>query len=83
MADEIIITAEQLEPLRKLGLINETHLRNLQIKRDFRRMKKEGITHKVEKLAEKYNLAEITINCILYDSRYNQNQEQIYVKELV
>ena len=83
MAEETIITAEQLEPLRKLGLINETHLRNLQIKRDFRKMKKEGTAHKVEKLAEKYNLAEITITCILYDSRYNQNQEQIYVKELV
>jgi hypothetical protein len=78
----IIIAEEDLDKFRKLGIVNEVALRNLQIKRDYRRMKKNGEERLLETLADNYNLEVNSIRCILFDSRYNHITEKIYVKEL-
>ena len=67
---EINITPQEIEKFRELGLLNETGLRNLLIKRRFRLMSTEEPGKKkcviIQELAEEYNLSPEAINQIVY-----------------
>ena len=85
MTDERIkITAKELEKFRQLGIINEVALRNIHIKRQYRRLKRtypERTKELKEALANEYHLSMDMIRSILYDKRYSQKQD-IIVPEL-
>lgn len=67
------ITFEEIEKFRKAGLLNETAVRNLEIRKEFERRvvlqkKKKYII--IEELAEEMNMEPGTVNSIVY--RRNQ-----------
>ena len=68
--EDINITPQEIEKFRELGLLNETGLRNLLIRRKFRSMSSEDTTKKkcqiIRELAEEYNLGLDAINQIVY-----------------
>ena len=63
------ITQEEIEKFRKHGLLNETGLRNIEIKQKFAdRSARPGIKKckVIDDLAEEYHLGVATINRIVY-----------------
>ena len=65
-----IITENQFHKLKQRGLINQTRLRNIMIKREFisLRTKMEPIDA-IEYLSKKYFRSELTVHSIVYRKR--------------
>lgn len=86
MGEEIKLSKKYLEPLRKLGVINEVRLRDIHIKREFRsRVKKNPNKMKKEikeELAEEFCMGLERIQSILYHKSQSRKNNEPIVTEL-
>jgi hypothetical protein len=86
MGEEIKLSKKYLEPLRKLGVINELRLRDIHIKREFRRRVKKNPNKRKkeikEELAEEFCMGLERIESILFDKSHSKKNNEPIVTDL-
>ena len=81
--------SEQLEPYRKLGVVDETAVRDLEIRQKFQQRCQNNMSEKgkpesgkeIEILAKEYNLGEKAVSRIVYSKQSRRKPFFVSVKE--